>query len=210
MSLKNFVSYGDAETILTSYANEIAGKVDKVTGKGLSTEDYTSAEKTKLAGIANNATNIGGLYPNSVHGEIFNDYSSNQADGSYSHAEGYDCIAAGNYSHAEGRSCMALSDYSHASGNNTQAETNAQTAIGRYNVSDNNGTYAFIIGNGSAYNARSNAFAVDWNGLIYVGNSATGVDVTNLSGRVTNLENEIGDINTVLEAVLGEEEEEGE
>lgn len=27
-------------------------KVDKVTGKGLSTEDYTSAEKTKLAGIA--------------------------------------------------------------------------------------------------------------------------------------------------------------
>ena len=27
-------------------------KVDKVTGKGLSTEDYTSAEKTKLAGIS--------------------------------------------------------------------------------------------------------------------------------------------------------------
>ena len=30
-------------------------KVDKVTGKGLSTEDYTSAEKTKLAGIAEGA-----------------------------------------------------------------------------------------------------------------------------------------------------------
>ena len=29
----------------------IAGKVDKVEGKGLSTEDYTTAEKTKLAGI---------------------------------------------------------------------------------------------------------------------------------------------------------------
>lgn len=28
------------------------GKVDKVTGKGLSTEDYTTAEKNKLAGIA--------------------------------------------------------------------------------------------------------------------------------------------------------------
>ena len=29
----------------------IAGKVDKVEGKGLSTEDYTTAEKSKLAGI---------------------------------------------------------------------------------------------------------------------------------------------------------------
>ena len=33
-------------------------KVDKVTGKGLSTNDYTTEEKTKLAGIANNATKI--------------------------------------------------------------------------------------------------------------------------------------------------------
>lgn len=31
------------------------GKVDKVTGKGLSTEDFTTAEKTKLASIADNA-----------------------------------------------------------------------------------------------------------------------------------------------------------
>ncbi|MDI6033977.1 hypothetical protein QLS91_12925, partial [Flavobacterium sp. LB2P84] len=30
---------------------DISGKVDKVTGKGLSTEDYTTAEKTKLDGI---------------------------------------------------------------------------------------------------------------------------------------------------------------
>ena len=31
--------------------NELATKVDKVAGKGLSTEDYTTTEKTKLAGI---------------------------------------------------------------------------------------------------------------------------------------------------------------
>lgn len=34
----------------------LANKVDKVTGKGLSTNDYTTAEKTKLAGIAEGAT----------------------------------------------------------------------------------------------------------------------------------------------------------
>ena len=37
--------------------NSLADKVDKVTGKGLSTEDYTSAEKTKLTGIETGANN---------------------------------------------------------------------------------------------------------------------------------------------------------
>ncbi|MNO65886.1 hypothetical protein D3C76_566610 [compost metagenome] len=37
--------------------NAVTGKVDKVTGKQLSTNDYTAAEKTKLAGIATGATN---------------------------------------------------------------------------------------------------------------------------------------------------------
>lgn len=32
---------------------DISGKVDKVTGKGLSTNDYTTAEKQKLAGLSN-------------------------------------------------------------------------------------------------------------------------------------------------------------
>lgn len=35
--------------------DKLAKKVDKVTGKGLSTNDYTTAEKTKLSGIAANA-----------------------------------------------------------------------------------------------------------------------------------------------------------
>jgi hypothetical protein len=37
--------------------NAVNGKVDKVTGKQLSTNDYTVAEKTKLAGVATGATN---------------------------------------------------------------------------------------------------------------------------------------------------------
>lgn len=41
---------GTSATVLKSH-QDISGKVDKVTGKGLSTEDYTSAEKTKLGGI---------------------------------------------------------------------------------------------------------------------------------------------------------------
>lgn len=36
---------------------QLAGKVDKAAGKGLSSEDYTTAEKSKLAGIAAGANN---------------------------------------------------------------------------------------------------------------------------------------------------------
>lgn len=36
---------------------DISGKVDKIPGKGLSTNDYTSEEKEKLAGVSQNANN---------------------------------------------------------------------------------------------------------------------------------------------------------
>lgn len=39
------------------YATSIGNKVDKASGKGLSTNDYTTTEKNKLAGIAENANN---------------------------------------------------------------------------------------------------------------------------------------------------------
>lgn len=47
---------------------QLAGKVDKATGKQLSTEDYTSSERAKLAGIANSANNYihPGTHPASI------------------------------------------------------------------------------------------------------------------------------------------------
>ena len=48
---------GDDPNFATTVATQIGTKVDKVAGKGLSTEDYTSAEKAKLAGVAAGANN---------------------------------------------------------------------------------------------------------------------------------------------------------
>ena len=48
---------GDDPNFAATVAGQIGQKVDKVTGKGLSTEDYTTAEKSKLAGIATGANN---------------------------------------------------------------------------------------------------------------------------------------------------------
>lgn len=51
------LSTNDYTTAEKQEVAKIANKVDKVKGKQLSTEDYTIAEKTKLSGIADNANN---------------------------------------------------------------------------------------------------------------------------------------------------------
>ena len=48
---------GNDPNFATTVATQIGQKVDKVAGKGLSTEDYTSEEEAKLAGVAAGANN---------------------------------------------------------------------------------------------------------------------------------------------------------
>lgn len=45
------------EKIKAKITNSVANKVDKIDGKGLSTNDYTTEEKNKLAGVADKANN---------------------------------------------------------------------------------------------------------------------------------------------------------
>ena len=64
--------------------NQLDTKVDKVSGKGLSTNDYTTAEKNKLAGIADHANNY--ILPaasESVLGGVKVGFSTNSADRNY-------------------------------------------------------------------------------------------------------------------------------
>lgn len=69
----------------TEYVNnQLATKVDKISGKGLSTNDYTTAEKNKLAGIAEHANNY--TLPaasESVLGGVKVGFSTNSADRNY-------------------------------------------------------------------------------------------------------------------------------
>ena len=225
----------------TSLQTTVANKVDKVTGKGLSTEDFTTDEKTKLAGIETSATHVGqtipagteysiagDVYTVGANAEIFNDYANNKAIGTNAHAEGGNNTALGNYAHAEGNTTEAYGAYTHAEGNETRAyglyshaegkntwtngtsshaegnytmanyanshseglytvaNSECQHVQGKYNRSDQNNKYAFIIGNGTGSNARSNAFAVDWNGLVYVCDSETGINLNTLASGMNN------------------------
>lgn len=110
----------------------------------------------------------------SAHSEGYNTTASGEhahaegknttASGANAHAEGNGARASGGASHAEGSGALASGQNSHAEGQNTRAASMNQHAIGRFNISDSAGTYAEIVGNGTADNARSNARTLDWNG----------------------------------------------
>ena len=99
---------------------------------------------------------------------------STNATGEASHAEGDGTTAGpGSAAHAEGNLTKAVGRSSHAQNTGTIASSDHQTTLGKYNVEDANDTYAVIIGNGTATNARSNALTVDWDGNVNAAGGAT-------------------------------------
>lgn len=163
------VTAGDGAEVFNDYTtNKAAGQYSHVEGLG-----------NTASGMGSHAEGSCGVRAtgNGSHAEGGGTTASNDA----SHAEGSGTIASGINAHAEGSATIASGESSHAEGGNTIAASSYQHVQGKYNVSDANGTYAFIIGNGTDGNARHNAFAIDWNGNIYVNGSATGVNVETLS-----------------------------
>ena len=94
------------------------------------------------------------------------------ASGSYSHAEGGYTLASAYQAHAEGYSTKAIGESSHAEGDHTIANNEAEHASGKYNVSNTGESTSaqtlFSVGNGTADNARHNAFEIRYNGDIYL------------------------------------------
>ena len=80
------------------------------------------------------------------------------ASGSCSHAEGFYAIARGVVSHAEGEHTVANGDFSHTRGFHTIANNDYETASGIYNIS--NSDTLFSVGDGTADDARHNAFEI--------------------------------------------------
>ena len=151
---------------------------------------HTFAGGVETAHAEGNQTMAAGTY--GPHAEGF----ASKALAEYGpHAEGYSSVASGNYashaegnattasgingSHSEGYGSVASGDASHAQNEATIAASDNQTALGKYNVADNADTYAVIVGNGTADNARSNALTVAWTGDV----EATG-DIEDGSGNV--------------------------
>ena len=103
--------------------------------------------------------------------------SSCQAVGSKSHAEGGGTMAYGKQSHTEGEYTLAEGENSHAEGEHTAAFSKNQHVQGRYNIGDDEGKYAHIVGNGYMGDGRvhgSNAHTLDWDGNAWFAGTVEG------------------------------------
>lgn len=84
--LSNYYTISQIDDIVEQLQGSINNKVDKVTGKGLSTNDYTTAEKTKLSGIEEGAnkttidTSLSSSSTNPVQNKVINTALGNKVD----------------------------------------------------------------------------------------------------------------------------------
>lgn len=97
-----------------------------------------------------------------------------RASGNRCHSEGLGTSATSDASHSEGYNTTASGNYSHSEGEEVKATNVAEHSQGRYNVSNkanttwgDSGNTLFSVGNGTADNARHNAFEIRQNGDIY-------------------------------------------
>lgn len=149
----------DTDIVLT--VTDIGGDRTKATGENshaegtltMATGENSHAEGTRCEALGD-----------SSHAEGI----KTKASGLWSHAEGVETRAAGSCSHAEGTGSLAKGQGSHAEGYNTEAAGRYQHVQGRHNVIDEANKFADIVGNGTDALNKSNAYALDWDGNVYL------------------------------------------
>ena len=172
----------------------------RASGSAIGNYSVAEGKCSTASGSNSHAEGYAEASGNSSHAEGYAPYGNIIASGTGSHAEGMvltagnSIIASGGGSHAEGiaygADLTASGQGSHAQNYNTIAQGQYQTVIGKFNTAQGTPTSlvvtdrAFIIGNGTDENNRSNAFSVDWTGKV---RSAGGISAGGFpSGLMTN------------------------
>lgn len=173
----------------------------------------TVNEKALDTDIVLTATDIGGDRTKATGENSHAEGSQCEALGDCTHAEGFQAIARGLRahaegvqtrangvnSHAEGDGALASGHVSHAEGYGTEAAGEYQHVQGKHNVVDEANKFADIVGNGVDILNKSNAYALDWDGNlylkggVYVNCNADSTGGTKLSLDVDSIMNAIKD-----------------
>ena len=156
-------------------------------------------EKALDTDIVLTATDIGGDRTKATGENSHAEGSQCEALSACTHAEGVQTRANGVNSHAEGAGALASGYVSHAEGYGTEAAGEYQHVQGKHNVVDEANKFADIVGNGSDILNKSNAYALDWDGNlylkggVYVNCNADSTGGTKLSLDVDSIMNSIKD-----------------
>ena len=171
------------QTVVEALNTAIGSKADKTdiptkvsqleNDSGYITENRDLSEYALKSLYGDTAINVGRLADSTVGSYSTAEGYHTTASALYSHAEGTGTIASANGCHAEGCATTASDHYSHAEGISTNATNYASHAGGHYNAvmtnggnpSNTTGT-AFVIGNGTSSTTLSNAFSVQYSGIV--------------------------------------------
>lgn len=202
----------------TNYAVSTHNHDDKYATTDHTHDDY--ALKTDIVGKAGTGMDSAILNSHTTNkasgSDALAEGYNTKASGARSHAEGSNSEASGWGAHAEGNATIASGSCSHAEGDHTKAGSKYQHVQGKYNIADIAEKYAHIVGNGTAEDARSNAYTLDWDGNAWfagkvyiggtsmddatelgVGGSGGSVDLTNYYTK-TEVDNKIPDVSAFL------------
>lgn len=145
------------------YSNVELDATVESTGAAFPMEDGQALEALISPGTGTGAVVIGTENNNSANGGCSTAMGDrSRANGDYSFAAGSLNEAGGICAVAMGYNNLASAPYSCALGRWTVASTSCQSARGSYNTTNN--IYLDIVGNGSSYQNRSNAYALTWDG----------------------------------------------
>lgn len=154
--------YGDTTIDVGRKAGSEVGRLSSALGYNtVATGEisYSEGLQSEAIGDASHAEGVSSrAYGVASHAEGVQTSATKQ----YSHAEGGNTIADGDNSHAEGFSTLAQGNSSHAEGVGTVTTNEAEHASGKYNESKFD--TLFSIGDGTAGDARHNAFEITTTG----------------------------------------------
>lgn len=169
--------YGDTTINVGRKAGTTVGKYSTAEGRNITASSWAShaeGEGTTASSDYSHAegksTAASGLYSHAEGRGTTASGAGSHAEGSMttasggfsSHAEGDNTTASGDCSHAEGSHTTASGANSHAGGIGTKALHDNEAAYGKYNKS--NDDTIFSIGDGTADDARHNAFEITTTG----------------------------------------------
>ena len=181
----------------TGWGSFVAGAYNRASGAGavaIGFHNVAGPTGSDITNIPPSTTNLGGQfavgYGTQATGHAtFSAGQGTTASGTASTAMGYESTASGSYSTAMGEGTTASGRRSTALGKTTIASDFASLVIGQFNSSGSSVTNsatvfstsntAFVIGNGTASNSKSDAFKVMFNGDATVSNDLT------VSGDIT-------------------------
>ena len=184
------------ETIASGDYSHSQGNTSKATGNSAHAEGYN----TIASGVYSHAE---GYSTKASGADSHAEGKGTEASGKYSHTEGNGTEAMGENSHAEGKGTKALGFQAHTEGNGTIASANTwnQHVQGKFNEPMGS-EYAHVVGNGTADDARSNAYTLDWNGNAwFAGDVTVGASKKRLATE-KYVNSKVGDIEAALDSII--------